>query len=225
MRAKILFIVAIILGLVTTFFFVKYMNQFEEVSAVNENLTDVIVSKVPIKKNQVITSEMLEIKQVPILSLHPQTVKQTEDVIGKYALADIEIGEVLLSHRFMSEKEESELVSRKVREGYRAASIGVNMVQSVSNLIEPEDYVDVLHTIPENGDRPAITTIVLEKVRVLAVGRRMIEVDSENPYVEYSSLTIEIKPEERVKLVHAIETGHISLVLHSRQNANEINNK
>jgi pilus assembly protein CpaB len=187
---------------------------------VNENLIDVVVAKETIKKNQIVQSGMLEIKQVPILGLHPQTVKQFEDVVGSYAISDIESGEVLLSHRVKSEKDETELVSRKVHEGYLAASVGLNIVRSVSNLIEPEDYVDVLHTSPEQADRPAITTIVLEKIRVLAVGRRMIEVDSENPYVEYSSVTLEIKPEDRIKLIHANETGTISLVLHSRQNAN-----
>ncbi len=221
MRAKILFILAIIMGLVTTFFFVKYMNQFEEVTTVNENLVNVVVVKSEIKKNQIVTRDMLEVKQMPVMGLHPQAITNVDDAVGRFALTDMIAGEMLLPHRTITATEESKIVARKIQEGFRAVSVGVNIVQSVSNLIEPEDYVDVYHTIPEKSDSPAITTIVLEKVRVIAVERRMIEVDSDNPYVEYSSVALEIRPEDRLKLVHAKETGTINLVLHSRQNAVE----
>lgn len=221
MRAKLLLIVAVILGLITTFFFVKYMNQFEEVSTVNEDLVDVVVVRSEIKKNQIITRDMLALKQLPKLGLHPQAITNIDDVVGRFALTDMVEGEVLLPHRSVSVAAESKMVSRKIQEGQRGVSVEVNMVQSVSNLIEPEDYVDVFHTKPETSTEPAVTTLVLEKIRVLAVERRMVEEDSEHPYLEYYTVALEIKPEDRLKLVHANQTGAITLVLHSRQNAVE----
>jgi pilus assembly protein CpaB len=44
----------------------------------------------------------------------------------------------------------------------------------------------------------------------------MIESGTDTPYVEYSSVTIEVKPQEGVNVINAGEKGNISLMLHTR---------
>lgn len=180
----------------------------------------VVVAKEKIDKNEKITAEKLEVVQKPVKDVLPQTIKSVSEAEGKLALTMIEKGETILSHRLGSEKEEGVYVSRKVKEGYRAVTIGVNINQSVSNLIEPEDQVDVVFTkVIKDAVNQAIpqSVILLEKARVLAVGRKMQTPEqTKEPYTEYSSVTLELKPEDALKLVNASEEGKIHLILNKR---------
>jgi pilus assembly protein CpaB len=216
MRSKLLFILAILMGLVTTVLFFNYMKKFDTATIASENMVEVVAAKQAIKKNQKIGPGMVEIVQLPELGIHPEAVKSVAEADGKFAEADIAAGEVLLSGRVKSQKDEMVMVARKVQDGYRAVSVGVNMVQSVSNLIEPEDYVDLILTLTDKTTGHVQSSMLQEKVRVLAVGRRLVESGPEAPYVEYSSVTVEVKPEEAVELVNADEKGNVSMALHSR---------
>lgn len=217
MRAKIIFIAAILMGIMTTFLFFNYMKQFDKTAEATESLVEVVAAKQAIAKNKRIEPTMLELIKVPELGLHPQAVKAMSDVEGSFAESDIEAGEILLGHRIKTAKEEADVVSRKIRTGYRAVSVGVNFVQSVSNLIEPGDEVDVVYTptdpkvIEAEGSK-----LLFEKVKVLAVGRKMVETDTDHPYAEYSSATLEMKAQDIVELIEHDELGIISLALHSR---------
>jgi pilus assembly protein CpaB len=216
MRSKLILIMALVMGIVTTVLFFNYMKKFDEASLVNESLTDVVAAKQAIKKNELLTAAALQMVKVPKKGLHAQTVKTVAEAVGKISNTDMAPGEVLLSHHLQNEKEEALLVSRKVQDGYRALSVGVNLVRSVSNLIEPNDFVDVVSTPSDKTNSPVVSTLILENVRVLAVGRRMIESGTDTPYVEYSSVTIEVKPQEGVNVINAGEKGNISLMLHTR---------
>jgi len=218
MRTKLLLILALIMGAVTTYLFYNYMKQFDVETVVNETVTEVVVAKQTILKNQRITSEMLELVQLPEKGVHPEAARELDKVVGKYATATLEPNEQVLGHRFLAEGEETIFVSRKVKEGFRAVSVGVNFVQSVSTLIEPDDYVDVIasETIRVNGEQEVKTNLILSKVRVLGVGRKLVESNTTEDYVEYSSVTLELKPDDTVKLVNASEKGNIQLTLHSR---------
>jgi pilus assembly protein CpaB len=216
MRTKIILVLAVIMGFITTVLFYNYMKKFDHEAVVSEQMAQIVSAKQAIRKNQKITADMLAMTPVPQAGVHGGTVQNSADVVGKYATAHIEPGEPILRHRIMQENEESLFVSRKIKEGYRAVSVGVNFVQSVSNLIEPEDYVDVIFSEQDPVSREVKTELILQKVRVLAVGRRMLEPDSGAEYVEYNSATLELKSTDTVKLVNADERGNIQLVLHSR---------
>jgi pilus assembly protein CpaB len=219
MRSKIIMLLALVMGIVTTVLFFNYMNQFDTQAVINENTVPVVQANGLIKENQRITSDMLVIAQVPKDGLHAQTVTELSEVEGLYATSDIETGEVLLTHRVKSEKEETLFVSRKVTEGYRGVSVGVNFVQSISNLIEPEDVVDVVFSevVKVNNVDTVVTKQILSKVRVLAIGRKMIAATSEDEvYAEYSSVTLELKPEDSVTLINASERGNIHLTIHTK---------
>ena len=219
MKSKLLLILAIIMGLATTFLFYNYMQSYDQATVVNTNMTDVVVAKQDIKKNQKITQSMVILSRVPTNGLHPQAIKELSEVEGMVALADMTVNEAILTHRLGSQKEESLFISRKVQQGYRAVSLSVSFVQSVSNLIEPEDLVDVVFNEPppKNNDTLQVNTyILIPKAKVLAVGRRMLETTPEAEYVEYNAVTLELKPEDAIKLINATEKGSIQLILHTK---------
>lgn len=219
MRSKIILVLAIIMGMITTVLFYNYMQKIDHEAAMVESMVDVVVAVSPIDKNQKVSAGAVQYQAFPEMSVHENAVTNIQEVEGKFVTADIEAGEMVLRHRLKNEEDESLVVSRKVKEGARAVSVGVNFVQSISNLIEPEDYVDVVFSEQiEVGEQKEVrTTQILNKARVLAVGRRMVE--SENggaEFVEYSSVTLELIPQDAVKLVNASERGNIQFTLHTR---------
>lgn len=218
MRSKFILFLAIIMGSITTFLFYNYMKQYDATAVMSENMVEVVVASQPLKKNERITVDKVEVMNVPETGLHPQVVTSLQEIDGLILNADIEENEVILNHRVQHEEDEQLFVSRKVKDGFRAVSIGVNFVQSVSNLIEPEDYVDVIFSeeVKVNEQTTIRTELLLENVRVLAVGRKLIESTSAENYVEYSAATLELTPQNSVKLINASGRGTIQLILHSR---------
>lgn len=218
MRSKLVLVLALVMGIVTTLLFFQYMNQVKAEKAMNSNLVEIVVAKEKILKNEQITSQKLQMAMVPEKALHANSIKSMENADGKLANADIEPGEPVLSHRLGSQTTEHIYVSRKVRDGYRAVSVGSNFNQSVSNLIEPEDEVDIIFSKKVAGPEAKVESkIILGKARVLAVGRKMVlPEDTKEPYAEYSSVTVELTPEDAVKLVNSAEQGNIHFMLHKR---------
>ncbi|WP_409274349.1 Flp pilus assembly protein CpaB [Neobacillus sp. SCS-31] len=220
MRSKMVLVLALAMGMITTVLFYQYMAKFDKKETTSAPMAEIVVAKERIDKNEKITAEKLEVIQVSEDRALPQAVPSISQAEGKLADAMIEKGEPILSHRLVSQTEETVYVSRKVKEGYRAVSVSLNLPQSVTNLIEPEDDVDVIFAKEDKKaeDVPDFrTNILLEKARVLAVGRKItLPENTKEPYVEYTAVTLELKPEDAVKLVKASQEGIVHLMLHTR---------
>lgn len=228
MKSRNILILALIMALITTFLFNNYLRDLDKKYKKEQNKVSVVVAKIRINKNEKITNEMVEQKELSEDAVHPQALKKLEDVVGKYAIADFAQGEMLLGFRITNEFEEKQLITRKIREGYRAVSVEVNFVESVSNFIEPEDYVDVVFSESfKDGIKGDVKTqLILEDIRVLAVGSRLNEKDSstkENKEVkqgeqsiEYTAVTLELRAEDAVKLINNDERGNVKLILRSK---------
>lgn len=219
MKTKFILLLAVIMGIATTALFYQYIKKIDNQVASNEELVRVVAASKPIKVNQLIDHDSLKYMNIPKSSVHPQAIIDKNMVEGLYATADLEKDEVILTHRVQLAQEEDKWLSRKVKTGYRAVSVGVNFVQSVSNLINPEDYVDVIVTKKVKvADREEWQSeLLLENVRVLAIGRKMVTNKSgEEEVYEYSSVTLEILEDDVVAFIHAQESGSIQLSLRSR---------
>lgn len=225
MKSKIILVIALIMAVITTVLFRNYVRGIENKYKEKQKQVTIVVPKTDIKKNQKVTKENLELKEFSADSVHDEAIKNIEAIEGNYALVDLKAGEVLFASRFINQSQESELITRKIKEGYRAVAIGANYVESVANLIQPEDYVDVIYTLQdETNSKKFQTTTLFENVRVLAVGKRIIEKPvknegsdkAEGEQVEYTSVTVELKPEDVMKIINADERGNIKFVLRSK---------
>ncbi|WP_272899172.1 Flp pilus assembly protein CpaB [Caldalkalibacillus salinus] len=222
MRTKFILVLAILMAGATTFFFFNNVkDSYEAETEFTSNMIDVYVATQVIERNQKISADMLEQITVPDAGVHPNAIRSIENAEGLYATARIEPDEIILSHRVLSEKEENLFVSRKIEEGNRAVSLDVDFVRSVSNLIEPEDTVDILQTLCQSSPDPlrsqdCETEVIQNDVRVLAVGRKMLEPNSPEDYVSYSAITLELPLDETLDLVSESKVGDISFILQSR---------
>jgi pilus assembly protein CpaB len=225
MKSKYILIAAIIMGIITTVLFRQYIVNLDKKYKESQKIISVVVPKADIKKNQMVTKDMLELKDFSAASVHPQAVRKIENIAGQYALVDMKAGEILFASRFTNQFKETEQITRKIKDGYRAVSIGVTDVESVSSLINPENYVDVVSTTGDKNNPQTVT--LLTNVRVLAVGKRITEKDTavkttdklvqnDKANGDYTSVTVELKPEDIVKIVNADEKGDIKFVLRSQ---------
>lgn len=225
MKSKYILIAAIIMAIITTVLFRQYIVNLDKKYKESQKIISVVVPKADIKKNQMVTKDMLELKDFNAASVHPQAVRKIENIAGQYALVDMKAGEVLFVSRFTNQFKETEQITRKIKDGCRAVSIGVTDVESVSSLINPEDYVDVVSTTGDKNNPQTVT--LLTNVRVLAVGKRITEKDTavkttdkltqnDKSNGDYTSVTVELKPDDIVKIVNADEKGDIKFVLRSQ---------
>jgi pilus assembly protein CpaB len=224
-KSRNILIAALIMAVITTVLFRQYLTELDKKYKKAQNKVSIVVPVQDINKNQKITKEMLQLKELSEDSVHPQAVRKIEDLIGDYALTDLKTGEELFASRFTNEFDESMLVTRKIREGYRAIAIEVNYVESVANMIQPEDYVDVVFS-EKTKESLIETRTILENVRVLAVGKRIVEekpaskdtkAEGQKPAEAlYNSVTVELKPEDILKIANSDERGNIKFILRSK---------
>ena len=214
MKSKFILIIALVMAIITTVLFRQYLvNINNKARAASQTIT-VLVAKVDIKSNQKVTSEMLETKDVSAGSILSDAIKKNSDVVGKYAVTDLKAGEVLYPIRFTDLATENKNLTLKIAEGARAVSIGVSDVTAVAKMIQPEDYVDIVYTI--NGQ----TSTLMENVRVLAVGKSLVETNSgskdNSAAADYGTITLQLYPGDVVKVVNANETGSLKFVLRGK---------
>lgn len=213
MKSKFILIIALIMAIITTVLFRQYLVSMDNrAKAANKTVT-VIVAKADIKANQKVTEDMLVTKDVSAGSILSDAIKKSSDIVGKYAVTDLKAGEVLYQVRFTDIVTEDKDITLKIAEGARAVSIGVNDITAVAKMIQPEDYVDIVYTY--NGQ----TSVLLENVRVLAVGKTLSDTNKDEKNAEtsdYGTITLQLYPQDVVKVVNADSTGDIKFVLRGK---------
>ncbi|AYC28634.1 Flp pilus assembly protein CpaB [Paenisporosarcina cavernae] len=218
MNSRILVILAILMGLITTVIFVFSLSESSKEDSIDVAMKRVVVATKEIQVNEQLTSEMVTTKELPEAQVHDSSVTDVNFVVGKMATAQMEPGEVILTHRVQSKEEEAAVLSKKIAPGKRGVSIGVNIVQSVSNLVEAEDTIDVIHTLV-TGNKPneiIETKTIFKDIRVLAIGQKMTVREENDELVEYAAVTLEMTEEQAEKIVNAMTTGSLHLTLHSK---------
>ncbi|WP_102348660.1 Flp pilus assembly protein CpaB [Bacillus sp. Marseille-P3661] len=100
----------------------------------------------------------------------------------------------------------------EIANGKRAISIAVDEVQSVSGFVRPGSIVDIIAILPSpTGDQKS-SEILLENIKVLAVGKTLVSSEGENQE-PYQMITVEVNPTEGVSLAHAKDVGTVILML------------
>ena len=123
--------------------------------------------------------------------------------------ADLEGGNLMKENRLSS------VVSR----GMRAVSINCSGAASVSSMVKPDDYVDVIGTFNLDGtvgSRDFVTLTLLQNVHVLATGNETAKLPSRRPSASsgYSTVTLEVTSREAEMLAFAEQIkGRLILTL------------
>ena len=145
---------------------------------------------------------------------------------NRLALKGINAGQILL-HTDLKPINQRHGFNSIIPSGQRAISIPVDTTGAVTNLVGPNDNVDVIGTFrfPDlRGDSSldTVTLTILQNVKVLAVGNRwgaQQYADQSASNRGYSTVTLLVWPEEVEMLVFASQKGRLSLSLRNFDDA------
>jgi len=216
MRPKLMIIFAVILALLAAG--ASYLYLQEAVEQVDQTeKAEVVLAKRDIAADTIISREMVEKKEVPVSSIHPQAVSSLDEVVGKIARDPIIAGEQILSGRIITPGETKEGLAYSIPQGKRAFTVAVDEVAAVGWHLQPGDHVDVLGTVELPGKDEVYSVVVVQNVPVLAVGKEMQVAREEGKEVkmEVKTVTLAVSIQEAQSLMLASEEGSVRFALRS----------
>ncbi len=218
----LLLIISLVLAGLLSYFVYQYMDQEIPEQEVVANV-DFFVASRDLTVGTKITEEDVIVKEMPATFDQADYLTQREEIVGRYVDQTILSGE-----GFHRDKVLTDATSRVVgllNPTERAVSMRINETVGVSNLIKPGDFIDLFVYLPElregadggEGDevvRPELTKLVLQNIRVLAIGRQVSRTyepapDSPDSY----NITLAATAPEIEKLFLIEQIGTIKLAL------------
>jgi len=103
--------------------------------------------------------------------------------------------------------------SSKLAQGRRAITSPVDVVNAVSGLLQPGDLIDLY--VSFEHQRRRITAPLLQGVLVLATGTTTDVNEAQVAASGYATITLDVAPEDAVKLVAARQAGTLTAMLRS----------
>jgi pilus assembly protein CpaB len=238
-KRQLILISGLVLGLAAVVTMKMYLDQQKqavqeekkkEIANLQANQTAVLVAKQDLPPGTVIGSGMFETSIVPNKFIQPQAVTSLDRIAGMITVAPISKGEQISLSKLMKErKSDSGGLAGATPSGKRAISIVADNIASLSGMVKPGDYVDVLVIvqIPMQGQDGKVigqTAVIplFQNVLVLAVGQNIGGAAQAGRYTETSSsggggniITLALGPQEASLVAFVQEQGKMRLVMRS----------
>jgi pilus assembly protein CpaB len=191
--------------------------------------TSVVRAAVDIARNTVVTADMLQAVSIPTDAVLPDTLRKTADAVGKVTNSEVLAGEQLLSRRLVDAVTDQEggSLSYAVSSGMRAVTIAVTETSGLYGLVKPGNHVDIAVLCEAEFDTKGLSEagqaidqkttkmtsqILLQNVEVLAVDGTM---DQAGAKELYKTVTVQLSPDDALRLELAQSVGTVSLLLRS----------
>ncbi len=211
---KRILIAAIFFGVITVFAANQYLRSLDKPAMDSIPQTTVVVAKTIIPAHTRILAEMLEVRTISTDGVHPDAMRNLNDVAGGITRTEIITGEQILGHRIITD-ERNAILAYRIPEGMRAISIPIGDASGVAGYISPGDNIDILISFDDKEINDMLTTYtIFQKVKVLATGGETRDRDNEDQGV-VNTLTLAVLPEQAEVLAFANMTGNIYVTLRS----------
>jgi len=213
----LMLLLAIGLGLATTYLVYRWMGQQAEASPKGEGLLlkSVVVAAVDLAPGTKLNMESLKVIKWPWDSVPKTAASDPNQLVNRVVLVPIAAGEPVLEPKLAAQGMEGGLTAI-IRPGKRAMSVRVDEMIGVAGFVAPGTYVDVLVTVEEKENRKldATAKTILQNVKVLTSGQKVVQ-EKDKP-VLVNVVTVEVTPEEAEKLALAANRGKIQLSLRNQ---------
>ncbi len=169
----------------------------------------------------------LRLVSIPERTVPKGAVTEFKEALGRILLVPLTANETIVQWKIAGESDTPEGIASTIVRGYRAVSVQITDVSGVAGLIQRDSHVDVVFTRPGNMDE-ASTSIILQNVRVLAVGKTPpIGQTSQAAAAEARAprapvVTLLLQPQDAEKLELAKNEGKISLSLRNPLDGSEV---
>lgn len=186
--------------------------------------SNVIVAAQDILPNVTITEEMIAVTEIPEEATHVQSVKNKEDIVGKVSTSLIMSGEQILLSKLVTPGESTPdgTLAYAIEPGMRAITIYVSNITGLSNMIVPNNHVDIIgqyavKVMQPNGEEKDIdyAVMLLENVKVLAVDGNKTEQEKSASETAYTSITLQVTPLQAMETSMSEFKGELRAILRS----------
>lgn len=216
--------IAILSALIVAVLIYNFLSELSKPTVVEVTKTAVVVAAQDILPNILITSDMLTVVNIPEEAAHIQSEKKVEDVVGKVTSSKIISGEQILSSKLIvpGESTPDGTLAYSIEPGMRAITIAVSNITGLSNMIIPENRVDIIGqytvSVPQpNGEEKEIdyAVMLLENVKVLAVDGNKTEEEKKASETAYTSITLQVTPFQAMETSMSEFKGNLRAILRS----------
>ncbi len=170
-RGIVFLTVAVVAALAAAVLLTKYMDA--RVAAARVPTTKIVVADVDIPVATPIKAEWLKAIDWPATARPEGAVSDPAAIVNQVATVPITRGEPVLPAKLAVGGAARSGLATLVPEGMRAVAVKVDDVVGVAGFIHPGDNVDVLVTMQPRNDAPFVSKIVLQNIKVLAVGKEL----------------------------------------------------
>ena len=215
-RAALFLVLAVIAAGATAVFFTRYLDA--RTAAVRVPTTKVVVAASDIPLAMPLREEALAVVDWPTASRPDGASSDPRQLAGRVALTTLLKGEPILEPRLASSTAGSGLAAL-LPAGMRALAVRVDDVVGVAGFVHPGDRVDVIVTMkPSDASGvPPVSKIILQGIRVLAVGKDVADLSSgRDKALPATVATLMVDCPQSEKLALAATKGSILLALRSR---------
>jgi pilus assembly protein CpaB len=186
-------------------------------------VTNVVAATMDLPQATTLLAEHLTVVQWPAGARPEGTFADPKDLVGRVLLSKVVKNEAVLNTKLASREAGSGMASL-LPENMRAAAVRVDDVVGVAGFIHPDDHVDVIVTMrAEKGASETISRVILQNVRVLAVGQQLgVDEQKRNQALPVTVATLLVSTEESEMLALASAQGRLLLTLRPWADKNQI---
>lgn len=224
MKNKIIILLAVMLGILTSYLVYDYLNDVERALS-NMEYGEVVVAVGDIAPKTVLRPEHLEVKEMPVEYIHPAAISRKDEAVGAVTKDFLVSGEQLLARNLGKANDTQNGLAYIIPAGMRAITVPVDEVSGVAGLIKPGDKVDVVATVEIDDGQSTETTyslVILQNIQVLAAGKKMEDDPESKNQTNAETITLAVSVEQSRPLVLANQKGTIRLMLRSPADNNVV---
>lgn len=233
MRQKLLLLLAAFFGVVA-FFLMYNQIESEKLKAMKgaRNLILMTASRDLVEGQKISLQDFSSVETKRFGSTTEISQEQFSQCVGKTLAFNIRRGQTLRWNDIVGlDDSRRKGMAGIVPEGLRAISIAVDNVSSVTNLVKPNDNVDIVGTFrfpAMKGDQEmdTLTLTILQNVQILATGQELAQARGSPVFSSaskddrtkgYSTVTLGLTPKEVEFIIFASQKGRLDLSLRNSE--------
>lgn len=204
---------ALIIGVIAALAANRFLSsRIDAIEARNRTATvEVVVARTDLSKGEEIGPGNVALRAIPRDYAHSNALTKDSfgGVVGRKLGYHIKGGEMLLSS--MLEANKPATFSARVGIGWRAMTVAVDEINSISGLLEPGDVIDLIAGLERKGSK--LTMPLLQGVQVIAAGQRLADDPLTGERKQYATVTLNVTPSQAIAVIAARDGGKITALL------------
>lgn len=212
-RTALVLLIAASFGLAAAWISARYLDgrAAELELRSRQEMTAVVVAKTDLPTGTRISHELVAVREMPRDWAHSAAIGPDafDGADGAVLAFPVRGGEALLWSQFEAPRPRT--LATRLAPGRRAATVAVDEISSMSGMLVPGDAIDLLLTLSRHGRSQSLP--LLQGVAVLATGAATHANDQGGQLRDFTSITLDLDPEQAAQVVAARAIGKLTAVL------------